>query len=72
MTVRQLIEQLSECEQDAQVIVAADEEGNGFKKLYAVEGHSVFIEDGAFGDYVTEKGSEDDTGEGINCIVLWP
>ena len=88
MTVKELIEKLRGVDEDAQVLLATDEEGNEFCKLYGVydgyflekrefEKSGRFDELCTYGETESEDESFDKTGDeldGDDCtiVVLYP
>lgn len=69
MKVRDLIKELFELDQDAEVVLAADAEGNEFGKLeYVVTNHYCYAHDSeVFYD------AEGHVPSGaFPCVVLWP
>jgi len=81
MTVKELIEQLSEMDPDRIVIVSKDSEGNGYSPLCDVA-TAVYIAEttwsGEIGlEELTEEDiqqgyDEEDVKEGEPAVVLWP
>lgn len=63
MTVRELIEELKTCDQDALCVVQKDSEGNGYEKLQGA--------DAAIYDEVGRNASSDNE-YGVKCVVLFP
>ena len=59
MKVYELVEKLNKVDQDLDVYLSIDPEGNGFEEIYSVE--SEYMENG---DIVEE--------DEINCVILWP
>ena len=81
MKVKELIEILSKCNPDADVVLSRDEEGNGYGSL-----SDVSLEFNWDGEYNAEIGlkeltpdlikagyeEEDTMPDGYDCVVLWP
>lgn len=80
MKVVELMDILNSVDQDAEVVMASNEEGTGYHIVNSVDSNSNFI-----GDYYVEIGvaeltdelleqgyTEDDLLDGEPCIVLWP
>ena len=81
MKVKELIEILSKCNPDADVVLSRDEEGNGYGSL-----SDVSLEYNWDGEYNAEIGlkeltpdlikggyeEEDTMPDGLDCVVLWP
>ena len=81
MKVKELIEILSKCNPDADVVLSRDEEGNGYSSLSGVS-----LEYNWDGEYNAEIGlkeltpelikagyeEEDTMPDGLDCVVLWP
>ncbi len=65
-----LIRKLNAFPANAEVVIAKDEEGNGFNELEEVE-YSAIERDGYEID-VLHPDDEDDDGEYERAIVLWP
>lgn len=82
MTVKELIEHLSECDPGDIVIMSKDGEGNCYSPLSAINNTSVYVaEDTWWGeiglrkltDYHRDLGfAEEDVKDGEPCVVLWP
>jgi hypothetical protein len=82
MTVKELIEQLQQCDPDDLVVMSKDSEGNGFSKLSDIAFGNDRYSGGYSGeiglDHLTEEleqrgYTEDDVmSDGEKCIVLWP
>lgn len=77
MTVAELIAELENLPQDAEVVLAEDAEGNGFKALSTVD--PTRWDDGELVWTLSASGAQeehadiDDEGaEGKPCVVLWP
>ena len=76
MNVRELIELLQKEDGERLVVLAIDEEGNGFRPLADVA--TAAYRDGETGieeltDEFREQGfSEEDVMRGIPAVVLWP
>lgn len=62
MTVAELIDALKDCDQEAEVVLAADAEGNEFGRLEEVGGCPMFYQDGQI----------EQDGPGDPCVILWP
>jgi len=82
MTVKELIEQLKEVDQDRIVVMSRDPEGNGFSPLSGVE-TCAYSEDNGYGetglepddlnDELREQGyTEEDISDGQPAVCLWP
>ena len=81
MRVKQLIELLQQCNQEAKVIMSADSEGNAFAPLDEVDAECLYSPEGRWGEGVLwdeesleiEYGEEEDWPEGLEPAVgLWP
>ena len=78
MKVKQLKNLLNDFDDNMEVIVSRDEEGNGFSPLYVVEQGYYLPDCDYFGDVFCEQDIEDmkKDGEMINnlqdAIILWP
>ena len=70
MRVGELIRKLWNLDQDALVIVSRDEEGNRFSVLYQVDPNMKYSERDMEAYDLGE--SEEDVGECVKCVVLWP
>lgn len=69
MTVSELIEVLSELNQNSIVIIQKDCEGNGYSPLSGCE-EGIYIADSDYSGIVVDP---DETLEvGVKCVVLWP
>ena len=82
MTVRELIEELKTCNQDAVVIKSRDEEGNGYEEVTEISDNRAipsadgYIEECYFKtlthDLEKEGFTEEDVLEdGLEVIILW-
>jgi hypothetical protein len=84
MKVKELIEILSTMDQDREVILQRDSEGNGYSPLCGVDDNTVYeSESTSYGEVYHEKLTEEDrkqgfteedlgTGNGVPCVVLFP
>jgi len=82
MNVKQLITLLKTCDQNALVILAKDEEGNGFSPLAGVDDTANYVSDSTYAGEIglreltpelIEQGyGEDDVVGGVKAVVLWP
>ena len=81
MKVKELIEQLKTQDQEDTVVLAIDEEGNGFRELYAVDGDNNSYIDGEVHlkeitqEFIDAGYTEDDVYDGddaVSAVVLWP
>jgi hypothetical protein len=83
MKVRELMDSLAELDENAEVILQKDAEGNGYSPLYAVDGDAVYLSDSTWsGDvYSTDWTAEDtdmdedewaETLKKPRCVVLAP
>ena len=79
MTVNELIRKLESVEnKDRIVVLARDEEGNGFQELRDINLDNSSFKDAEMGlEHLTpelkkEGYSEEDIINGQSCIVLWP
>ncbi|KKK62240.1 hypothetical protein LCGC14_3006330 [marine sediment metagenome] len=77
MTVAELIKRLQEMEPESLVVMATDEEGNGFAPLGEIELGA--YEDGEIKlaeltDELRKQGygEEDVSVDGVRAVVLWP
>jgi hypothetical protein len=73
MKIRELIEMLQEFDQELEVIMSNDEEGNGYSPLSDVT-EQTYVPDTSFsGDIYDIDSEEDYEGEdGVPSVVLWP
>lgn len=84
MKVKELIARLLRENQDSEVILQKDGEGNGYSPLYGVDGACVFVEDGWEAGVLSLDWSAEDAGfdseeeweefksRNPTCVVLWP
>lgn len=79
MKIKELIQELSTLDPELLVVMSIDEEGNGFKTLREIATGDVFDEEEKeihikqLTPQLIKWGySEEDVGEGTDCIVLWP
>lgn len=82
MKVKELIEQLKECDPDSIVIMSEDGEGNGFSPLSEIDDSSNYLADSTWSgevglreltpDLEVRGYSEEDILDGEKCVVLWP
>lgn len=81
MKVRELIEILQQADQDIDVVLSRDAEGNGFNLLIDVDTERTIdnhneIHLRALTQYHIDNGYTDEdldqTGTGRPCVVLWP
>ena len=70
MTVRELIQELSEFNPDLSVGIAADSEGNYFKEISDI-GTSAFIADGR-GNLDPISVETDKEKEDLAYVIIWP
>jgi hypothetical protein len=77
MTKGELVKFLEQFPDDYQVIMATDQEGNGFFRLDEIVSGFYSKEDldpeiGWDGEIVLLDEEELEPGEDFNCVVLWP
>ena len=78
MTVKELNEQLKKCDPDSLVVMAIDEEGNGYSIFRDIWSENCNYKDGEVGlSYLTDEHrkqgyTEEDILDGQPAIVLWP
>jgi hypothetical protein len=77
MKVKDLIKSLQFCNQDADVILQKDAEGNGYSPLSDVENELWYVPDTSYsGEVLNEEDYEDDEDfppeNAVNCVVLYP
>lgn len=82
MTVKELIEQLKQCDPKAIVVMSSDGEGNSFSPLADVDDSHVYQADSTWSGEIgfkelTEELKEDgyteeDLLDGEPCVVVWP
>ncbi len=84
MKVKQLLKELEKCNPESEVVMAKDEEGNGYSPLYEVDGENmVYTPDSTWsGDIFDKRWSPDDAGLEKSdhkkmmkkkvCVLLWP
>lgn len=82
MTVKELIAKLQQVEPDRIVILQKDAEGNGYSPLEGADDNAVWqaikygrgeVRMQTLTDKLRRQGySEEDTGEGQPCLVLYP
>jgi len=72
ITVRQLIQDLLECDMDAVVVIAKDAEGNDYSPLGGIDdghnGEMKYQEDSSWSGEVNDE----EGASGIPCVVLSP
>lgn len=71
MKIKELIEELSKLDPELPVIVARDQEGNGFSELGCIE-VSKYTEDSYDQVEVHHPDDWDDNPESKACLVIWP
>lgn len=69
ITVRQLIDQLSDLKDDMVVLISSDEEGNHIRNLCELEGGLYYKDQGEF--FLDEEGVYPDDAL-YKAVVLWP
>ena len=77
MTAQKLIDQLKKLDPKAEVLVASDEEGNGFGKLVDVTPNMFYTEeDGNIEEVVDAEDKKELEEDGVSgfkkAIILWP
>lgn len=83
MLVKELIEELSKCDPESELIMQKDSEGNGYSPLNGIDKDCYYIPDSSWSGDVyckewtaEENGLEEDEWEEIkkqrSCIVLFP
>jgi hypothetical protein len=83
MKVSELITELLKLDQDADVILQKDSEGNGYSPLYAVDGAAVYVPDSTWSgsvystDWTADDADMDDAEwaemlKRPRCVVLAP
>lgn len=82
MTVRELIKELEQCDQDSIVIMSSDGEGNTYSPLADIDDSHVYEAESTWGGYIGLKEitpelvkqgyTEEDLIDGEPCVVLWP
>tara|TARA_R100001143_G_scaffold35943_1_gene33532 strand:- start:5474 stop:5713 length:240 start_codon:yes stop_codon:yes gene_type:complete len=79
MTVRELIEQLEQCDPDRIVVIARDAEGNGFSKLSFIDGFNVQFDGDTVGlerldaaAIASGYSQHDVLDRGAPCVTLFP
>lgn len=73
VTVKELIEQLKGCAPDAIVVLAKDNEGNGFSPFCDIgRGAAVALCPWAYDVATYDKLHELEPGKQFDVIVLWP
>lgn len=82
MTVKELIAKLQQVEPDRIVILQKDSEGNGYSPLSGIDDNAVYqpettwrgeVKMQELTDELRRQGySEEDTGDGQPCLVLYP
>ncbi len=71
MTVKELMEILSGCNQNAIVVMSKDSEGNRFSPLSGWGQGGYIRENDRYGEIVNEGDIEEGDGS-VDAIVLWP
>ena len=80
MKVSELIELLKKYDQDSEVIMSCDEEGNGFSPLSDIS-NQIYVPDSTYSGDIYQTELDDDIEEeediydgddGVKAIVLWP
>jgi hypothetical protein len=83
MKVRELMDSLAELDENAEVILQKDAEGNGYSPLYAVDGDAVYLSNSTWsGDVYSTNWTADDADmddeewdeilKNPRCVVLAP
>lgn len=79
MKVKELIEWLQTEDQEAEVVMSSDPEGNSFSPLFDISNNARYDRDcGEVGlktltpELEKSGHTEEDIGYGVDCIVLWP
>lgn len=80
MKVKELIEELSKFDPEAEVILQKDSEGNGYSPLSGADDDAVYQEENSWSGMVYTLSSGHDEAcldqeefEALpNCVVLWP
>jgi hypothetical protein len=79
MKIKELIERLQKLDGELPVVLASDEEGNAFEELFSVETNAVYNKKERevrlhhlTPRLIKEGFTEEDLGEGVVCVVLYP
>lgn len=71
MKVKDLIATLETCDMEADVVIAVDEEGNGFNMATGVEDHLRAVS-GNFGQVNLYASGDDAPKTAVEAVCIWP